>query len=101
MGGGDILPRGRLFPPPPLQANIDYVHRDEIGENVSSIPLKGFQKLQITRLFSIPFIITKNKRVHKGWGGTLYPGVDCPPLPQVNFDCVHRDEVGEKFPVFS
>ena len=46
------LPRSRLSPPPPPQANIDYVHREEIGENVSSILLKGFQKLQITRLFS-------------------------------------------------
>ena len=60
--GGDTLPWGKLSPPPspPKQANIDYIHRDKIGENVSSILLKGFQKLQITRLFSIPFIITKN-----------------------------------------
>ena len=29
------------------------------------------------------------------WGGTLYPGVECPPLPQVNSDSVHRDEIGE------
>ena len=58
VGVGDTLPQGSLSPPPrlppPPQANIDYVHRDEIGENVSSILLKGFQKLQITRLFSIP-----------------------------------------------
>ena len=51
---------GTLYPgvdcPPVLQANIDYVHRDKIGETVSSICLKGFQKLQITRLFSIPII---------------------------------------------
>ena len=59
--GGTLYP-GVYCPPlhPPPQANIDYVHRDEIGDNVSSILLKGFQKLQITRLFSIPFIITKN-----------------------------------------
>ena len=50
--GEDILPRGRLSPP------IDYVHRDEIGEIVSSILLKGIQKLQMIRLFSIPLIIT-------------------------------------------
>ena len=40
--------------PPLPQANIDFVHRDEIGEIVSSILLKGFQKLQVTRLFSFP-----------------------------------------------
>ena len=51
VGVGDTLPWGRLSPPPTSQANINYVHRDEIGENVSSILLKGFQKLQITRLF--------------------------------------------------
>ena len=54
VGGG-----GTLYPvvdcPPVLQANTDYVHRDEIGEIVSSI-LNSFQKLQITRLFSISFI---------------------------------------------
>ena len=49
-------------PPPPPQANIDYVHRDQMGENVSSILLKGFQKLQITRLFSIPFIMTRKSK---------------------------------------
>ena len=54
-GGGDTLPQGRL--PPPLPS-IDYVHRDEIGEIVSSILLKGIQKLQMTRLFSFPLIIT-------------------------------------------
>ena len=62
---------GALYPwvdcPPLPQVNYDYVHRDEIGEIVSSILLKGFQKLQITRLLSIPFIVTKqNERVHKG-----------------------------------
>ena len=44
VGVGDTFPRGRLSRPPP-QANIDYVHRDEIGESVSSILLKAFQKL--------------------------------------------------------
>ena len=54
--------RGTLYPgvdcPQPLlplpQANIDYVYRDEIEEIVSSILLEGFQKLQITKLFSFP-----------------------------------------------
>ena len=27
-------------------------------------------------------------------GGALYPGVDCPSLPQVNSDNVDRDEIG-------
>ena len=26
-------------------------------------------------------------------GGTLYPGIECPPLPRVNSDCVHRDKI--------
>ena len=66
VGVGETLPRGRL--PPPPQANIDYVHRDEIGVNVPSILLKGFQKLQITRLFSIPLgPWHKNERVQAGW----------------------------------
>ena len=56
-GGGHTLPHGRL-PPPPPPTPIDYVHKDEIGEIVSCILLKGIQKLQMTRLFSIPFIIT-------------------------------------------
>ena len=44
--GGTLYPGVDCPPPPPP---IDYVHRDEIGENVSSILLKSFQKLQITR----------------------------------------------------
>ena len=51
-GVGTLNPGVDCHPPP-----IDYVHRDEIGETVSSILLKGIQKPQITRLFSIPFII--------------------------------------------
>ena len=85
--------------PPLLQVNSDSVHRDEIGEIVSSILLKDFQKLQITRLFSFPFIITYS-RVECG-GGALYPGLECPPLPQENSVYVHRDEVGENNPVSS
>ena len=49
---------GTLYPevvcPPLLHVNSVCVHRDEIGEIVSSILLKGFQKLQITKLFSSP-----------------------------------------------
>ena len=97
---GDTLPRGRLppprLPPPPPQANINYVHRDEIGENVSSILLKGFQKLQITLGSSQSLLsLQKIKEYIRVEGGTLYPGVDCPPLPQVNSDYVHSDEIGE------
>ena len=51
--------RARTECPPLPQVNLHYVYRDEIGEIISSILLKGFQKLQITRLFSIPFIITQ------------------------------------------
>ena len=57
VGGGGTLYPGVDRPPLP-QVNSDYVHRDEIGVNVFSILLKGFQKLQLTRLFSIPFIMT-------------------------------------------
>ena len=53
---GNTLHGGALSRP--TEVNSNCVHRDEIGENVSSILLKGFQKLQITILFSIPFIIT-------------------------------------------
>ena len=52
--GEDTLPRGRLLSPP----TTDYVHRNEIGETASSMPLKGIKKLQMTRLFSIHLIIT-------------------------------------------
>ena len=72
VGVGDTLPRGRLSPhpqsPSPPRANIDYVHRDEIGENVSRTLLKGFRKLQITKLFSIPlWSWHKNERVQEDW----------------------------------
>ena len=52
VGGGALYP-GVDCPHP-----IDYVHRDEIGEIVSSMLLKGIQKLQMTMLFWIPLIIT-------------------------------------------
>ena len=55
-GGGTLYPRVECLPLP--QVNSDSVHRDEIREIVSSILLKGFQKLQITRLFSFRFTIT-------------------------------------------
>ena len=80
-GGGPFYPRAEC--PPLLQVNSDCVHRDETGEIVSSILLKGYQKLQTTRPFSIPFIITKEYIKVELGRGTLYPGVDCPPLLQV------------------
>ena len=55
FGGGALYP-GVDRPPSP-SPHIDYVQRDEIGEILYSILLKGIQKLQMTRLFSIPFII--------------------------------------------
>ena len=58
--------------PPLLQVNSDSVHRDETGEIVSSILLKGFQKLQIIRLSSFSFIITY-MRVEVGGGGDTLP----------------------------
>ena len=60
VGGGGTPYPGEDCPPPP----IDYVQRDEIGEIVSSILLKGIQKLQMTRLFSIPLIITKKMKAY-------------------------------------
>ena len=50
--------------PPLLQDNLYFVYRDKIEKNISSILLNDFQKPQITRLVSIPFIITKNEIVH-------------------------------------
>ena len=76
--GGGTLP----------QVNSDYVHRDEIGETVSRILLKGFQKLQITRLFSIPFIITLKWIEYKsveGWGTMSWIRTPPPPLPNIEF----------------
>ena len=59
---GGVGGEGTLYPgldcPPLPQVNFDFVHRDGIREIVSSILLKGIQKLQMTRLFSILFIIT-------------------------------------------
>ena len=61
---------GTLYPgvecPRLLHVNSDCVHRDVIEEIVSSILLKGFQKLQITRLFSIPLSEHKNESIHEG-----------------------------------
>ena len=37
-------------------------------------------------------------RAGDGWGA-LYPGVRCSSLPQVNSDCVHRDEICFQFPL--
>ena len=54
--GGGHCTAGLIVPPPPPP--IDYVQRDKIGEIVSSILLKGIQKLQMARLFSIPLVIT-------------------------------------------
>ena len=80
-----------MSPPP----SIDYVHRIEIGEIVSSILLKGNSETSNDQALLIPFdhhIKMKACTMVEG-GGTLYPGVECPPLTQVNFDCVHRDEI--------
>ena len=55
---------GTVECPPLLQVNSDCAHRDEIGEIVSSILLKGFQKLQIT----IPLSLHKNESIHDSWG---------------------------------
>ena len=48
VGGGTLYPRVDCTPSP----TIDKVHRDEIGETVSSLLLKGIQKLQMTRPLS-------------------------------------------------
>ena len=83
--GGGTLPRGRLSLPP-----TDYVHRDEIGEIVSSILLEGIHKLQMTRLFSLH----KNESIHEVWGGgDTLPRGKLPPPPRIDY--VHRDEIGE------
>ena len=55
-GAGTLCP-GVECPPLP-QVNSDCIHKEEICKVVSGILLKGIQKLQLTRLFSIPFNIT-------------------------------------------
>ena len=55
-GGGDTLPRSRLSHLP--QANIDYVHRDEIMRNCFQYPLEGLSETSNNQGFLIPFIIT-------------------------------------------
>ena len=57
---------------PPL-SEVDLDYRDEIGEIVSSILLKGFQKLHITRLFLIPFYHMKMKEYMCVEGGHFTP----------------------------
>ena len=78
-GGGTLYPGVECSPLP--QANIDYVQQDEIGEIVSSILLKGFQKLGYSQS-----LLTwhKNERVQEGWGvwhTTLGKSVRKPLLP--------------------
>ena len=72
-GGGTLYPMVDCPPPP-----IDSVHRDEIGEIVSSILLKGIQKLQINdQALLNPFDhyikMKAYMRVEVG-GGHLTPG---------------------------
>ena len=101
VGGRGHFTPGQIVPPPPPplhspppQANTDNVHRDKIGENVSSILLKGFLKLQITRLFSIPFIMTQKwKSTGELRGGAHYPGLECPPPLLPNSEVVTEDRI--------
>ena len=89
--GGGTLPRGRLLPL--MQANTDYVHRDEIREIVSSILLKGFQKLQTSSepLLNLVYHNIKMKAyITVEGGGDILPRDRLPPLPQANID-----EIGE------
>ena len=76
-GGGTLYPRVDCPPP------TDYVHRDKIWEIVSSLLLKGIQKLQMNdQALPNPFDhYIKMKAYMKVEGGTLYPGVDCPHHP--------------------
>ena len=74
------IPRGRLSPPLP-QANIDYVHRDEICEIVCSILLRGIQKLQMTRLFSIPLPLIIMKAYMRVEGEDTLPQDRLSPTP--------------------
>ena len=96
-GGGTLYPKEDCPPPP---TTTDYVHRGLTGEIVSSILLKGIQKLQMTRLFSIPFdhYIKLKAYMRVGGGGAFNPGVDCappppPPPPHPRSLTVYRDEI--------
>ena len=53
--GGHFTP-GRL--PPLSQANIDYVHRDEIMRNCFQYPREGLSETLNNQALLIPFIIT-------------------------------------------
>ena len=88
-GGGTLYPGVDCLHPP-----TDYVHRDEIWEIVSSILMKGIQKLQMTRICSIPLSWHKNENIHEGWGGwgdTLPRGRLSPHPPSIDY--VYRDEI--------
>ena len=70
-GRGTLNPGVEYLPLP--QVNSNCVHSDEIWEIVSSILLKGIQKLQMIQAFLNPFYhyikIKAYTRVKGKWGG--------------------------------
>ena len=66
--------------------------------NCFQYPLEGHSETSNDHALLNPFYhyIKMKEYIRIEWwgGGTLYPGVDRPPLPQVNSaDYVHRDEI--------
>ena len=63
--------------------------------NCFQYPLEGHSETSNDQALLNPFYhcIKMKAYMRVEGGGTLYPGVDCPPLPQANIDYVHRDEI--------
>ena len=82
-GGVDTLPRGRLSPPhwpPPTSLTMFIGTRYEKLFSVSS--WKAFRNFKWPGSSQSLWSLHKNESIHEGWGGgTLNPGVDCPPHP--------------------
>ena len=62
--------------------------------NCFQYPLEGHSETSNDQALLNPFYhyIKMKEYIRVEGEGTLYPRVDCPPLPQVNSDYVHRDE---------
>ena len=63
--------------------------------NCFQYPREGHSETSNNQALLSPFYhyIKMKAYLRLGGGGGLYPGVEYPPLPQVNSDCVHRDEM--------
>ena len=65
-------------------------------KNCFHYPLEGHSETSNDQALLNPFYHCIKMKAYmrvEGGRGTLYPGVDCPPLPQAYIDYVHRDEI--------